>query len=239
MRVVLKYGGSSVSTLEKIKKIAEYIKELKREIAEIVVVVSAMGKMTDELLEKAFYFSDTPNKRELDMLLSVGEQQSIALLSLALNSLGCEAISYTGLQVRINTSGEYGNSDIVKIDTELIEKALKENKIVVIAGFQGVNSIGDITTLGRGGSDTTAVAIAGVLGCECKIYTDVDGVFTDDPNKNSSAKKIDVISYDEMEKMALNGAKVMEVKAVRIGKKYGVPIYVGKSLGEKKGTYIK
>lgn len=238
MRLVLKYGGSSVATLEKISKIANYIKGLKERVEEIVVVVSAMGKTTDELLKKAFHFTDTPNKREIDMLISTGEQQSIALLSLALNSIGCEAISYTGYQIGLRTEGEHGDSEIVSIDKELLEKALKSNKVVIIAGFQGVNSLGDITTLGRGGSDTTAVALAGVLNCECKIYTDVDGVYTDDPRKNSQATKIERISYDEMEKMSRNGAKVMETKAVVIGKKYGVPIFVGESLGSENGTYI-
>ena len=239
MRVVLKYGGSSVATLEKIEKIANYIKTLKEKIDEIVVVVSAMGKTTDELLKKAQYFSQVPNKREVDMLISTGEQQSVALLSLALNSIGCDAISYTGYQIGLKTKGEYGDSEIVDIDTEFLEKTLKDKKVLIVAGFQGVNEYGDITTLGRGGSDTTAVALAGFLKCECKIYTDVDGVYTDDPKKNSRAKKISNISYDEMENMSRNGAKVMETRAVMIGKKYGVSIFVGESLGNQNGTYIK
>jgi aspartate kinase len=238
LRVVLKYGGSSVATLEKIEKIAKYIKELKEKINEIVIVVSAMGKTTDELLKKAQYFTSTPNKREIDMLITTGEQQSIALLSLALNSIGCDAISYTGYQIGLKTVGEYGDSEIIGVNVEFLEKNLKENKVIVVAGFQGVNEIGDITTLGRGGSDTTAVALAGMLKCECKIYTDVDGVYTDDPRKNVSAKKISTISYDEMETMSRNGAKVMETRAVMIGKKYRVPIFVGESLGNEKGTYI-
>ncbi|MGL5710681.1 aspartate kinase [Cetobacterium sp.] len=238
MRVVLKYGGSSVATLEKIEKIANYIKSLKEKVEEIVIVVSAMGKTTDELLKKAQYFSSTPNKRELDMLISTGEQQSIALLSLALNSIGCEAVSYTGYQIGLKTNGEHGDSEIISLDTELLEKTLKSNKVVIVAGFQGVNEIGDITTLGRGGSDTTAVALAGFLKCECKIYTDVDGVYTEDPRKSNTAKKISKISYDDMEKMSRNGAKVMETRAVMIGKKYGVSIFVGESLGSDNGTYI-
>ena len=238
MRIVLKYGGSSVATLEKISKIANYIKELKEKIDEIVVVVSAMGKTTDELLKKAYSLASVPNKREIDMLISTGEQQSAALLSLSLNSIGCNAISYTGYQIGLKTFGEHGNSEIVSIDKEFLENQLKEQKIVIVAGFQGVNESGDITTLGRGGSDTTAVALAGILGCECKIYTDVDGVYIDDPKKNSLATKIEKISYDEMAKMSRNGAKVMEAKAVMIGKKYGVPIFVGESLGSEKGTYI-
>ena len=231
MRVVLKYGGSSVATLEKISKIADYIKELKEKIDEIIIVVSAMGKTTDELLKKAYSLARTPNKREIDMLISTGEQQSAALLSIALNSIGCDATSYTGYQIGLRTVGEYGNSEIISIDKNFLEKQLKEQKVVIVAGFQGVNDSGDITTLGRGGSDTTAVALAGVLGCECRIYTD-------DPRKNNLATKIEKISYDDMEKMSKNGAKVMETKAVVIGKKYKVPIFVGESLGSEKGTYI-
>ncbi|MEG0069194.1 aspartate kinase [Cetobacterium sp.] len=238
MRIVLKYGGTSVGSLEKIQKIARYIKELKNSFNEIVVVVSAMGKMTDELLNKASFFTNEPNKREIDMLLSIGEQQSIALLSIALNSIGCEAISYTGTQVGIETFGDYGDSQIKNIDIEKIEGKLKEQKIVIVAGFQGVNSVGDITTLGRGGSDTTAVALAGRLGCQCRIYTDVDGVYTEDPKKNRLAKKIGKISYDEMEKMSASGAKVMELRSVKIGKEYKVPIFIGESLGNEDGTYI-
>ena len=238
MRVVLKYGGSSVATLEQIAKIANYIKDLKERINEIVVVVSAMGKTTDELLKKAFYFTDEPDKREIDMLISTGEQQSISLLSVALNSIGCKAISYTGYQIGLKTNGEHGNGEIIDINSGFLEEKLKEGKIVIVAGFQGVNNMGDITTLGRGGSDTTAVALAGALKCECKIYTDVDGVYTEDPKKNSKAKKIEKISYDDMEKMSRNGAKIMETKAVIIGKKYRVPIFIGESLGSENGTYI-
>ncbi|MDX8337085.1 MULTISPECIES: aspartate kinase [Cetobacterium] len=238
MRIVIKYGGSSVATLEKIEKIANYIKGLKEKIEEIVVVVSAMGKTTDELLKKAAYFGESLNKREIDMLISTGEQQSIALLSLALNAIGCEAISYTGYQIGLKTEGNYGDSEILEINKDFLEKKLKEKKVIIVAGFQGVNEFGDITTLGRGGSDTTAVALAGVLGCECKIYTDVDGVYTEDPRKNKEAKKIEKISYDKMEEMSRNGAKVLETKAVKIGKKYRVPIYVGESLGNENGTYI-
>lgn len=239
MRVVLKYGGSSVATIEKIKKIANYIKELKKKVEEIVVVVSAMGKTTDSLLKEAAEIGGELSAREIDMLLTIGEQKSIAMLSLALNSIGCEAISFTGLQVGIETFGEHRDSQIKSINTEKIEKELKSGKVVVVAGFQGVNEKGDITTLGRGGSDTTAVALAGRLGCECRIYTDVDGVYTEDPRKNSEAKKIDIISYDEMEKMSMNGAKVMEVRSVRIGKQFNVPIFVGESLGSEEGTWIK
>ncbi|MDX8336940.1 MULTISPECIES: aspartate kinase [Cetobacterium] len=238
MRLVIKYGGSSVATLEKIEKVAHYVKGLKEKIEDIVVVVSAMGKTTDELLKKAAYFGENLNKRELDMLISTGEQQSIALLSLALNSIGCDTVSYTGYQIDLKTEGNYGDSEILDINKDFLEKKLKENKVIIVAGFQGVNELGDITTLGRGGSDTTAVALAGVLGCECKIYTDVDGVYTEDPRKNKEAQKIGKISYDKMEEMSRNGAKVLETKAVKMGRKYRVPIYIGESLGQENGTYI-
>ncbi|MGL4867857.1 MAG: aspartate kinase [Cetobacterium sp.] len=238
MRIVLKYGGSSLSTLEKIQKVAKYIKEIKKNIDEIVIVVSAMGKKTNNLLKKAQYFGNNINKREVDMLLSIGEQESAALLSLALNGIDCEAVSYTGYQIGLKTVGEYCESEILEINTEFLKAKLNENKVLIIAGFQGVNEKNDITTLGRGGSDTTAVALAGALKCECKIYTDVDGVYTDDPKKNNLAKKIPKLSYEEMEYLSENGAKVMELKAVKIGKKYKVPIFVGESLGDENGTYI-
>lgn len=239
MRVVLKYGGSSVETIEKIKKIAKYIKKLKEKIEEIVVVVSAMGKTTDSLIKEAESIGKNISDREMDMLLSIGEQKSVALLSMALNSIGCEAISFNGYQLGIETFGPHRDSQIKFIDIKKIEKTLKLGKVIIVTGFQGVNSEGDITTLGRGGSDTTAVALAGRLGCECRIYTDVDGVYTEDPRKNSLAQKIDVISYNDMEKMSASGAKVMELRSVRIGREYNVPIFVGKSLGDEKGTWIK
>lgn len=239
MRVVLKYGGSSVESLEKIKNISKYIKELKNKIEEIVIVVSAMGKTTDSLLKEAEYFGTELNPREIDMLLTTGEQKSVAMLSLGLNSIGCNAISLTGWQAGIKTEGPHRDNQIVELKVDRIEQELKKGNVVVVAGFQGINSDGDITTLGRGGSDTTAVALAGALKCECRIYTDVDGVYTADPRVDKTAKKISEISYDEMEKMSMNGAKVMEVRSVRIGKKYNVPIFVGKSLGDDEGTWIK
>ncbi|MGL4909720.1 MAG: hypothetical protein ACRC4J_00765 [Cetobacterium sp.] len=238
MRIVLKYGGSSLSTLEKIQKVAKYIKKMKNSIDEIIVVVSAMGKKTNNLLKKAEYFGENLNKREIDMLLSVGEQESAALLSLALNTIECDSISYTGYQIGLKTIGKHCESEILEINTKFIEEKLNENKVLVIAGFQGLNEKNDITTLGRGGSDTTAVALAGLLKCECKIYTDVDGVYTDDPKKNNLATKIPKLSYADMEYLSENGAKVMELKAVKIGKKYKVPIFVGESLGDENGTYI-
>lgn len=238
-RVVLKYGGTSVETIDKIKKIALYIKELKKNVDEIVVVVSAMGKKTDELIKEAEEVSNGKiAKRELDVLLTIGEQESMALLSLALNSIGCESISYLGYQIDLKTTGEHLEGEIFSLNTNKIEMALEKGKVVIIAGFQGINNLGDLITLGRGGSDTTAVALAANLRCPCKIYTDVDGVYTKDPRKFKEAKKYDKISYFEMEKLALEGAEVLELKSVRIGKKYNVDLYIGKSLTEETGTYI-
>jgi len=239
MRVVLKYGGSSVATTDKIKAIADYIIKLKKEkYDEIVVVASAMGKMTDELIRKANEFTDKPAQRELDSLLSTGEQQTVALLSIALQSKGQDAISLTGFQAKIETTGVHTKSKIKNISVDRIEKNLSKGKVVLIAGFQGINEEGDITTLGRGGSDTTAVALAAELKCECKIYTDVDGIYNIDPRVYPSAQPLKYISYEEMMEMAHLGAGVMEPRAVEIGQKYGVPIFVGQSLNEEGGTYI-
>ncbi|MGF6906342.1 aspartate kinase [Fusobacterium sp. PH5-44] len=239
MRVVVKYGGSSVATIDKIKEIADYIIKLKKEkYNEIVIVASAMGKMTDELIKKATEFTDKPSARELDSLLSTGEQQSVALLAIALQSKGQDAISLTGAQVKIETTGIHTKSKIKNICVDRIEKHLSEGKIVLIAGFQGVNEYGDITTLGRGGSDTTAVGLAARLKCECRIYTDVDGIYNIDPRVYQDAKPLKYISYEEMMEMAHLGAGVMEPRAVEIGQKYSVPIFVGKSLSDEGGTYI-
>lgn len=239
MRVVVKYGGSSVATTDKIKEIADYIIKLKKEkYTEIVIVASAMGKMTDELIRKANEFTNKPSTRELDSLLSTGEQQTVALLSIALQSKGQDAVSLTGSQVKIETTGIHTKSKIKNICVHRIEKHLGEGKIVLVAGFQGINENGDITTLGRGGSDTTAVGLAAQLKCECKIYTDVDGIYNIDPRVYTDAKPLKYISYEEMMEMAHLGAGVMEPRAVEIGQKYGVPIFVGRSLSDEGGTYI-
>ncbi len=238
MRVVQKYGGTSVGTIEKIKAIADHLIKLKNEKNEIVVVVSAMGKMTDELIKKAHEITDRPDRREMDMLVSTGEQQTTALLSMALKAKGHESISFTGSQAGIQTIGTHTKSKIKGIKKDRIEKHLKDGEIVIVAGFQGINESGDITTLGRGGSDTSAVALAGALECPCEIYTDVDGIYTCDPRVHKGAKKLEKISYEEMMEMSNLGAGVMEVRAVELGKKFNVPIYVGRSLGEKNGTYI-
>lgn len=239
MRIVQKYGGTSVGTIEKIQNIAKHLTELKKAGNDLVVVVSAMGKMTDELIAKAKALNPNPNRRELDRLLSTGEQQSIALLTIALHAEGIDAISLTGLQAGIETTGIHTKSKIKDINASRIEGHLNEGKVVIVAGFQGYNEEGDVTTLGRGGSDTSAVALAAALKSRCEIYTDVDGIYTLDPRAYSKAKKLDFISYEEMMEMSNLGAGVMEVRAVELGKKYGVEIYVARSLGRESGTYIK
>lgn len=236
--VVHKYGGSSVATTEKILDIAKSLKEIYDKKEQIVVVVSAMGKTTNKLISLAHEITSNPDKREMDRLMSTGENQTIALLSIALNSLGVPSVSYTGEQLEIKTKGVHMKNTIESINKDKILKALNENKVVIVAGFQGVNAIGDVTTLGRGGSDTTAVALSCVLKCKCEIYTDVDGIYRIDPRIYSDAKKIKNISYEEMMELAYLGAGVMEPRAIELGYKYGVPIYVGKTLGLKNGTNI-
>ena len=238
MIIVHKYGGTSVATTEKIMNIAKYLGSVKDSGNDVVVVVSAMGKTTDALIKLAREITDKPDSREMDRLMSTGEQQTIALLSIALQTLGYEAISLTGAQAGIRTSGHYTKNKIDDINGKEIKAHLSEGKIVVVAGFQGINEAGDVTTLGRGGSDTSAVALAAALGGRCEIYTDVHGIYTIDPRVYKKAKKLPVISYDEMMELAFLGAGVMEPRAVELGSKYGVEIYVGKSLGEKNGTII-
>lgn len=198
------------------------------------------GKTTDKLLKEAFEITDKPNLRELDMLLATGEQVTISKLAIYLNKLGYDAISLTGWQVPIRTNDISNNADITNINVNRILKELENEKIVIVAGFQGINSKNDITTLGRGGSDTTAVALAAALqALRCDIYTDVDGVYDKDPNTNKNAKKIEFITYDEMLKLANSGAKVLHSKCIEIGKKFNVPIYVKSSFKENDlGTFV-
>lgn len=238
MRAVLKYGGSSVADIKKIQAIADYIVNFKEICDEIVVVASAMGKTTDFLIKMAKDTSENPDQRELDSLLATGEQQTVALLSMAINSKGKKAVSLTGYQAEIKTMGVHTKSKIESIGTEKIENYLKKGYIVIVAGFQGINEKGDITTLGRGGSDTSAVALAASLKCQCRIYTDVDGIYNVDPRIYSKAKLLKEISYEEMMEMSNLGAGVMETRAVEIGKKFDIPIFVGKTLNETGGTYI-
>lgn len=237
--VVQKFGGTSVGTIDRIKAVAKKVIERKEQGNDMVVVVSAMGKTTDELIAMAKQISPNPNKRELDMLVSTGEQISIALLSMAFQAYGYDSISLTGFQAGIKTEGLHTKNRITDIDLSNVRKHLAEGKIVVVAGFQGINDDGDITTLGRGGSDTTAVALAAKLNCVSEIYTDVEGIYSVDPRVYPNAKKLDSICYEEMIEMASLGAGVMETRAVELGYKYNIPIYVAMTHGDKKGTMIK
>lgn len=237
--VVQKYGGTSIGTIEKIQQVAQKIIQTKIQGYKVVVVVSAMAKTTDELLKMAYSMSKHPPKRELDMLLSTGEQVSISLLSIALNEQGHSAISFTGPQVGIKTTGFHTKSKISEIDGSRIREALEDDKIIIVAGFQGVNAKDDITTLGRGGSDTTAVALAASLGAKCYIYTDVDGIYSIDPRVYSDAKKLHTITFEEMLEMASLGAGVMHYRAIELGEKFNVPIYVSSSVADVDGTLIK
>lgn len=238
MTTVLKFGGSSVATIEQIQAISEYLQTRAEAGEKLVVVVSAMGKTTDSLLSLAKQITERPTIRELDRLLAVGEEQTISLLSIALNSRGVAAISLTGQQAGIDTMGIHTKSKIKAIRKEVLEEKLRTYDVVIVAGFQGVNELGDVTTLGRGGSDTTAVALAAVLSKRCEIYTDVAGVYTADPRIHKEARRLDTVSYDEMMEMSALGSKVMEMRSVELAKKYDVNIFVGKTLASEGGTWI-
>jgi aspartate kinase len=236
--IVLKFGGSSVSTIAKMQVIADLL--IQRSARErIVVVISAMGTTTNELLLLARQAAKQPSKREMDLLLATGEQTSIALLTMILKDKGAKATSFTGFQAGIKTSGHYTKTKIIDIDDANVHRQLEEGNIVVVAGFQGINEVGDITTLGRGGSDTTAVALAARLQCPVEIYTDVDGIYTIDPRLYPTAKKLDEITYEEMKELSFLGAKVMEYHSLDIGERYSVPIYVAKTSSASQGTWIK
>ena len=237
--VVQKYGGSSVDSIEKIKKIARNIIKRKKVDNKIVVVVSAMGDTTDDYIKLAKHITDKPNKRELDVLMSTGEIVSASLLAMSLSSLGCESISYNAYQLDIHTSGEHGKSQIDDIDVFKIRQSLDEGKVVIVTGFQGLNDEGDITTLGRGGSDTSAVALAIKLGGKCEIYTDVDGIYFTDPRNYKNAKKLKEIEYEEMLELAGLGAQIMHSRSIELAQKYNIEVYVGLSCGELNGTYIR
>ena len=239
MIVVQKYGGSSVADIDRIKNVANRIKQRKDKNDDIVVVVSAMGKSTDNLIAMAKSLSQNPDKREMDVLLSTGEQVTISLLSIALNEMGIKAVSLTGAQAGIKTDGIHMKNKIVDVDDERIRKYLAEGNVVIVAGFQGINENDDITTLGRGGSDTTAVALSAKLNAVCEIYTDVDGIYSVDPRLYSKARKIDVISYEEMMEMSCLGAKVMESRSIEIAARYNVNLYVASSMNDERGSFIK
>jgi aspartate kinase len=237
--IVQKYGGTSVETIEKIKGIAERIVKRKAEGNDMVIVVSAMGKTTDTLVRMAYDITPDPHRRELDVLMATGEQVSMSLLSIALNHLGVDAVSFTGQQLGIKTEGSHTKSRIAEISEETIRKELQKGKIVIAAGFQGVNEDNEITTLGRGGSDTTAVALAAKLEAQCEIYTDVDGIYTIDPRLYPSARKLEYISYEEMLEMASSGASVMHSRSIELAEKYKVPVLVALNTGDIPGTIIK
>ncbi|MDD4504332.1 MAG: aspartate kinase, partial [Clostridiaceae bacterium] len=237
--IVQKYGGTSVESIEKIENIAKQIAKRKTDGNDIVVVVSAMGKTTDNLVRMAYDITNDPQKRELDVLMATGEQVSMSLLSIALNSFGIGAVSFTGQQIGIKTEGSHTKSRIADINEEKIRVEHSKGNIVIVAGFQGVNEDNEITTLGRGGSDTTAVAIAAKLQAQCEIYTDVDGIYTIDPRLYPRARKLDYISYDEMLEMASSGAGVMHSRSIELAEKYKVPVLVALNRGDIPGTIIK
>lgn len=237
--VVQKYGGTSVGDIERIKNVAHRVLRAKQEGHQVVVVVSAMAGETDRLIRLAQQVTPTPDERELDVLISTGEQVSIALLAMALKALGADSKSYVAFQIKIATDSAFGKARITGIESERILTDLRDGKIVVVAGFQGVDEQDNITTLGRGGSDTTAVAIAAALKADvCEIYTDVDGVYTTDPNICPKARKLSKISYDEMLEMASLGAKVLQIRSVEFAKKYDVPIHVRSSFNDHPGTIV-
>ncbi len=237
--IVLKFGGSSLTNDENLKLVAEKIINYYNSNNRVVVVLSAQGKTTDKLIEEAKRLSKNPNKRELDALLSVGEQISATKMSILINYMGYPAVSLLGWQVGILTDDEHADAKIEKIDTYRLEKELNEGKIVILAGFQGINKEGNITTLGRGGSDTTAVSIAAILNAKhCYIYSDVEGVYTADPKKIKNAKQLDAISYEEMREISGEGAKVLHNRCVTIAEIYNVPIETKSTFNNKEGTLI-
>jgi len=236
---VQKFGGSSVSNVERIQNVARRVVSYRKKGYDLVVVVSALGDTTDELIELANKINPDPSEREMDMLLSTGEQISVALLAMAIQKKGFEAISFTGAQGGIITDTSHTRARIIKINTDKIKEELKRGKIVIVAGFQGVTLNQDITTLGRGGSDLTAVALAKELVArECEIYTDVEGIYTTDPRIEPKAKKIKAITYDEMLEMASLGAQVMQARSIEVAKKFNVDIHVRSSFNDQVGTMI-
>jgi aspartate kinase len=237
--IVQKYGGSSVADAEKIKNVARRIVETRDKGNEVVVVVSAMGETTDELIQLARQVNPEPEERELDVLLSTGEIVSSTLLAMALHSLGCKAVSLTGFQAGIKTDTTYSKARILHVEPKRVIEELEKGNVVIVAGFQGMTKDMDITTLGRGGSDTTAVALAAALKAQiCQIYTDVEGVFTADPRLVPGARKLNEISYEEMLELATSGARVMHSRAVELGEVYNMPILVASSFSDKSGTII-
>ncbi|QXG74707.1 aspartate kinase [Modestobacter sp. L9-4] len=238
--VVQKYGGSSVANPERVKRVAERVVEAKKNGDDVVVVVSAMGDTTDELLDQASQITADPPGRELDMLLTAGERISMALLAIAISTHGYEARSFTGSQAGVITTSSHGKARIIDVTPGRLRSALDEGSIVIVAGFQGVSQdTKDVTTLGRGGSDTTAVAVAAALKADvCEIYTDVDGVFTADPRIVPNARRLDTITYEEMLEMAASGAKVLMLRCVEYARRYGIPVHVRSSYSQLPGTIV-
>jgi aspartate kinase len=237
--IVQKYGGTSVGDTEKIRRVVRRVIETKKQGNDMVVVLSAMAGETNKLISLAHQITEDPDPRELDVLVSTGEQITISLFAIAAKTMGNDARSFLGHQVRILTDNAYGKARIADVDTSPIRENLRQGCIVVIAGFQGIDADGNITTLGRGGSDTTAVAVAAALDADlCEIFTDVEGVFTADPNVCSDARKIDRISYDELLEMASLGAKVMEIRSVEFAKRYNVPLHIRSSFNNNPGTMV-
>lgn len=240
MLIVKKFGGTSVANKERIFNVANRCIEEYKKGNDVVVVLSAMGKYTDELIDMAKDINPEPPKREMDMLYTIGEQMSVALMAMAMNSLGVPAVSLNAFQVAMHTTGVYGNARLKRIDSERIRNELDQKKIVIVTGFQGIDKFDNYTTLGRGGSDTTAVALAAVLNADAvEIYTDVEGVYTADPRKVPAARKLEAITYDEMLELATLGAGVLHNRSVELAKKHGVPLVVRSSLNTSEGTVVK
>ncbi|HXV58249.1 MAG TPA: aspartate kinase [Gaiellaceae bacterium] len=238
--IVMKFGGTSVADPEKIRRVAGRLVDARRGGSRVVGVISAMGYHTDELLELAHRVSPRPKPRELDMLISVGERISCALVAMAISDLGVDAVSLTGSQAGIVTDTVHGKAKIVEVKAHRIHKELDDERIVLVAGFQGVSTAYDVTTLGRGGSDTTAVALAAALGAEaCEIYTDVDGVFTADPRLVGGARKLHAVSYEEMLELAASGAKVLQLRSVEFARNHGVKVHVRSTFTDDPGTWIR
>ncbi|MEP6973019.1 MAG: aspartate kinase [Actinomycetota bacterium] len=238
--IVQKYGGTSVATTERIQAVADRVVRAKEGGFDVLVAVSAMGDMTDELLAMAHQIAPIPEPRELDMLLTAGERIAMSLLSIAINARGCRAASYTGSQAGIITDTQHGAARIVEIRPKRVLESLEEGNVVIVAGFQGLSTNYDITTLGRGGSDTTAVAMAAAVGAEvCEIYTDVPGVFTADPRVELSARKVDVISYEEMLELAAAGTKILSARSVEYARRHGVKLHVRSSFVDDPGTWVQ
>ena len=240
MLIVKKFGGTSVADKERMFNVANRCIEEYKKGNDVVVVLSAMGKYTDELISKARDMDERPPKREMDMLLTIGEQMSVSLMAMAMHTLGVPAISLNAFQVTMHTTSSHQNARLKRIDTERIRRELDARRIVIVTGFQGVDKYDDYTTLGRGGSDTTAVALAAALHADaCEIYTDVDGVYTADPRKVPTARKLKEITYDEMLDLATSGEGVLHNRSVEMAKKYGVPLVVRSSLNNSEGTVVK